>query len=184
MLDHVDVALVAIFAIAFVEKRFSTQVRKLWICRPYLLHLTATSKISLQLIFLLLVLDDLPPFQCLCATCATSKMANPIARWCLTLGRNPAELYWISGPRAEDLHTNNCKQRMRHHPQTKMKTGFAFRLLSALASLLVIMLICNVGDTFQRPEYHCKVREGSCKQPFTSFIYLDFRFLNTAIFNG
>ena len=101
------------YLMTLIRKSFFTMMRKLWIYLPHLLHLTATSKISLQLIFLL-VFDDLPLFQCLCATCATSKMANPIARWCLTLGRNPAELYWINGPKVEDLHTKNCKQRMRH----------------------------------------------------------------------
>ena len=49
--------------------------------------------------------------------------------------------------------------------------------------IFVSKLLLALADPFQRPEYHCKVREGSCKPPFTSIIYLDFRCLNTTVLN-
>ena len=79
-----------------------------FVCFGYLLHLTATSNMSLQLAtFLWFVFDDLPAFQFLCATWATSRIARPIARWCRALGINPSAWYWTKGPSVEDLHNKN-----------------------------------------------------------------------------
>lgn len=116
LLNGVKHGVVIHFSINLIRKQWHGEQNKYKIqinCCPYLLHLTATSNMSLQLAFLWLILDDLPVFQYLFATCATSRIARPMARWCLTLGRNPSELYWTRGPRVEDLHSNSCKQRMR-----------------------------------------------------------------------